>query len=49
MKNCIGVRKETKDSTQRRVPLSPEQVARLVGDFGLHVRVQPMPKRVFDL
>lgn len=48
MKNCIGVRKETKDSTQRRVPLSPEHVARLIGDFGLRVRVQPMPKRVFE-
>jgi saccharopine dehydrogenase (NAD+, L-lysine forming) len=47
MKNCIGVRKETKDSTQRRVPLSPEQVAQLVSESGLRVRVQPMPKRVF--
>lgn len=47
MINCIGIRKETKDSTQRRVPLSPEQVARLVSDHGLRVLVQPMENRVF--
>lgn len=47
MINCIGIRKETKDSTQRRVPLSPEQVARLVRDHGLRVLVQPMENRVF--
>lgn len=48
MKNCIGLRKETKDSTQRRVPLSPEHVARLIEEFGLRVRVQSMPNRVFE-
>jgi saccharopine dehydrogenase (NAD+, L-lysine forming) len=48
MINRIGIRKETKDSTQRRVPLSPPQVARLIGEHGLGVSVQPMPKRVFE-
>ena len=47
MKNCIGIRKETKDSTQRRVPLSPAQVAELVEGHGLRVLVEPMPQRVF--
>lgn len=47
MNHCIGIRKETKDSTQRRVPLSPEQVGTLIHDHGIRVRVQPMPKRVF--
>lgn len=47
MKHCIGIRKETKDSTQRRVPLSPEQVGTLIHDHGLRVRIQSMPKRVF--
>ena len=47
MKHCIGIRMETKDSTQRRVPLSPEQIGTLIRDHGLRVRIQPMPKRVF--
>lgn len=47
MVNCIGIRKETKDNTQRRVPFSPEQVAQLVHAHGLRALVQPMPNRVF--
>jgi alpha-aminoadipic semialdehyde synthase len=47
MINCIGIRKETKDKTQKRVPLSPEQVAFLTGERGLQALVQPMPNRVF--
>jgi saccharopine dehydrogenase (NAD+, L-lysine forming) len=47
MINCIGVRKETKDITQRRVPLSPEQIGRLVAGEGLRVLVEPMERRVF--
>ncbi len=47
MINCIGIRKETKDITQRRVPLSPEQVSRLITGHGLRVLVEPMERRVF--
>ncbi|MCZ7555860.1 MAG: bifunctional lysine ketoglutarate reductase /saccharopine dehydrogenase family protein [Bacteroidia bacterium] len=47
MINCIGVRKETKDITQRRVPLSPEQLGRLIAGRGLRVLVEPMERRVF--
>jgi alpha-aminoadipic semialdehyde synthase len=47
MKNVIGIRRETKDPTQQRVPLSPEQVRRLVREHGLRVLVQSMPKRIF--
>ncbi|MDT8324124.1 MAG: bifunctional lysine ketoglutarate reductase /saccharopine dehydrogenase family protein [Bacteroidota bacterium] len=47
MKNVIGIRRETKDPTQQRVPLSPEQVGRLVREHGLRVLVQSMPKRIF--
>ncbi|MBN1448814.1 MAG: hypothetical protein JXA28_12865 [Bacteroidetes bacterium] len=47
MKQCIGVRKETKDRTQQRVPLSPEQVALLVREHGLRVLVEPMERRIF--
>ena len=46
MIRCIGIRKETKDSTQQRVPLSPEQVGRLVREHGLRVLVD---SRVHDL
>ncbi len=48
MINCIGIRKETKDKTQKRVPLSPEQVAALRSDHGLRVLVESMPNRVFS-
>ncbi|MBE0643317.1 MAG: hypothetical protein IH600_04500 [Bacteroidetes bacterium] len=48
MINCIGIRKETKDKTQKRVPLSPEQVADLRTAHGLRVLVQSMPQRVFS-
>ncbi|MFA6235566.1 MAG: hypothetical protein WC824_15460 [Bacteroidota bacterium] len=47
MINCIGIRKETKDKTQKRVPLSPEQVALLISEHGLQALVQSMPNRVF--
>ena len=47
MIRCIGIRKETKDSTQQRVPLSPLQVERLIHDHGLRVLVEPMEKRIF--
>lgn len=47
MKNCIGIRKETKDVTQQRVPLSPDQVRTLIEDHGVRVLVEPMEKRIF--
>jgi alpha-aminoadipic semialdehyde synthase len=47
MIHCIGIRKETKDITQQRVPLSPEQVRQLVQDAGLRVLVEPMANRIF--
>jgi alpha-aminoadipic semialdehyde synthase len=47
MIGCIGIRRETKDKTQQRVPLSPEQAGRLHSDQGLRVLVEPMEKRIF--
>ena len=47
MKQCIGIRRETKDVTQQRVPLSPEQVAILIREHDVRVLVEPMPKRIF--
>jgi alpha-aminoadipic semialdehyde synthase len=45
--NCIGIRRETIDETERRVPLTPPQVQRLVEDYGISVVVEPSPLRVF--
>ncbi len=47
MRGTIGVRKETKDNTQRRAPLSPANVRHLVSDHGLKVVVEPWKNRVF--
>ncbi len=43
----VGIRRETKDSTQRRAPLSPSHVRSLVRDHGLELVVQPWDNRVF--
>ncbi len=48
MKNCIGIRRETKDKTQRRAPLTPEHVRTLIRDHRLRVIVQPWENRVFS-
>lgn len=47
MRNTIGIRRETKDKTQRRAPLSPGQVRALVRHHGIRVLVQPWKQRVF--
>ena len=47
MLKCIGIRRETKDKTQSRAPLSPDQVRRLVSDHGIKVVVEPWERRVF--
>ncbi|RMF61017.1 MAG: hypothetical protein D6748_02705 [Calditrichaeota bacterium] len=47
MKNCIGIRRETKDTTERRAPLTPAQVEKLVKKHGIRVIVEPSPQRVF--
>ncbi len=47
MKKVIGIRRETKDHTQRRSPLSPRQVNQLVRNYGIRVIVQPWENRVF--
>ena len=42
----IGIRREDKNEWERRVPLTPSHVARLV-DQGLEISVQPSGLRVF--
>lgn len=47
MPGTIGIRKETKDATQRRAPLSPDQVRKLIHEHGIKVLVEPWNNRVF--
>jgi alanine dehydrogenase len=44
----IGIRREDINRWERRAPLTPAEVARLVNDVGLPVVVQPSDIRVFD-
>lgn len=48
MKNCIGIRQENKDLTERRAPLTPPQVQKLIAELGLKVLVEPAANRVFS-
>jgi saccharopine dehydrogenase (NAD+, L-lysine forming) len=48
MINAIGIRREDKYQWERRAPLTPAHVARLVREYGLEVYVQPSTLRVFS-
>lgn len=48
MNNAIGIRREDKYAWERRAPLTPEQVTRLVREHCMKVYVQPSPVRVFS-
>jgi saccharopine dehydrogenase (NAD+, L-lysine forming) len=43
----LGIRREDKNVWERRVPVTPDTVARLVADHGLAVRVERFPRRVY--
>ncbi len=48
MTNCtIGIRHETKNAWERRVPLTPQQVAGLVAEQGLSICVESSQLRIF--
>ncbi len=47
MAGVIAIRNETKSQWERRAPLTPTLVRRLVQDHGLAVLVQPSARRVF--
>lgn len=47
MTQIIGIRREDKNEWERRVPLTPDQVATLVREQGLRILVQPSPRRAF--
>ncbi len=48
MKNCIGIRKEDKDTTERRAPLAPHQVKTLIEKYSIKVLVEPAPNRIYE-
>lgn len=44
---CIGIRKEDRYAMERRVPLTPKHVERLIKQYGLKVVVQTSDNRIF--
>jgi saccharopine dehydrogenase (NAD+, L-lysine-forming) len=47
MKNRIGIRRENKDKTEKRTPLIPEQVKKLIKYYKLEIQVESSPNRIF--
>lgn len=47
MVKAIGIRREDKYEWERRVPLTPSHIERLIREHGMEVYVQPSPLRVF--
>jgi alpha-aminoadipic semialdehyde synthase len=43
----VGIRRETKDPTEARVPLTPTHVKKIVENHKINIFVQPSEKRVF--
>ena len=48
MLNAIGIRRETKDATQRRAPLSPDHIRELIRRYHTTVYVEPWSRRIFS-
>ncbi len=47
MNNKIGIRHEDKYVMERRVPLTPKHIKKLMGKYNLEFEVQKSPKRIF--
>ena len=47
MANSIGIRREDKSPWERRVPLTPSHVGRLIADHGIKIYIQPSTQRAF--
>jgi len=47
MSGKIAVRRETKSPLERRTPITPDLVGRLVKGYGIEVLVQPSARRIF--
>jgi len=48
MAGTIAVRRETKSPLERRTPITPDLVARMVKGSGLEILVQPSARRVYN-
>jgi alpha-aminoadipic semialdehyde synthase len=48
MTNVIGIRRESVDGTERRTPLTPDQVSRIKREHDIKVVVQPSKLRVYS-
>jgi len=48
LKNCIGIRKESKDLTERWVPFTPFQVKELIEKHNIKVVIEPSNERIFS-
>jgi hypothetical protein len=48
MAGTLAVRRETKSPLERRTPVTPDLVARLVKSSGVEVLVQPSARRIFN-
>jgi len=49
MDTVIGIRREDKNQWERRTPLVPEDLAKLIQEYGLRVLVQSSPIRAFSV
>lgn len=47
MRDTIGIRRESIDPTETRAPLTPEQVKKLIDEYGLRVLIEPSSLRAF--
>lgn len=48
MKNTIAIRKENIDLTEKRSPLSPQHVKKLIKEYSLKVLLEPWSQRIFN-
>ncbi|UCF62682.1 MAG: hypothetical protein JSW33_08810 [bacterium] len=48
MQGVIGIRRENKDLTERRSPLNPEHVQKLIENYQVRVQVEPSSTRIYS-
>ncbi len=44
---ALGIRREVKNQWERRVPLTPSHIEKLVKDYNATVYIQPSTKRIY--
>ena len=47
MLNTLGIVRETKNEWERRVPLTPEDLKKLISDYSFDTIIQPSENRIF--